>query len=622
MIRKTNTASGSYLLRRAAKLAKSIVSRFGIKHEFFDGFIVRGRRVGKNYSAEVYDPPAWLVVVGTMKVAAPTDLADSLVIELPQGRDALNGRVKIEPVTITDEFLVARPQGLYRLGEALLPSYSAPTFTAETAFTVRNLGHLRGYNRMYMPEPYQVNLAAFVDRSAVVLYQILVLAPQLYRARFALQPNGWSRQNSDPSTSPLAMLTIQIDDSFLRQLGALPFSMRQSPPPYDPADNTQTYYSWAQVPWQEHVAERYVESVDGEDKAFYRATLWSQVVVDMIDDNDSYGARGIWVVTVRVAIEERAATVTAQFLIDHQEADNPYRRPRRVDNGYLYNAHLRTGGEVLNSGTAVFVDAFMVSTDGRAYPDPLGNVRRYASLDIHWVDRQGIRLRSQVIQDAFDVNTGPHDMKAPIGMATDGQTAVVIVFSTPYLNRPSNFDVILIGEDVARVVYSDDVSFFQCLGASSAFYYSTGRPGAVDNWGAEGAGGSQVCYIGNGKYLFYVSSRMGSTTIAAGDWAAAVYDINANSVAVVGVIDPEIETVFSPLILGRPVCLSPEDPDSQALASILATRGGSAQAATEPGTEQGDTWISADSGATWTKIADYGSPAGVMHAGNIIQSRI
>ena len=56
-------------------------------------------------------------------------------------------------------------------------------------------------------------------------------------------------------------------------------------------------------------------------------------------------------------------------------------------------------------------------------------------------------------------------------------------------------------------------------------------------------------------------------------------------------------------------------------AVMLATRGGYVNRAGIPGTEAGQTWASWDSGATWSKIADYGSPSGTFYSGSKFNPR-
>lgn len=64
MIRRSNTASGVYLLRRAATLAKGIRAKFGKRTEVHDGCLVEGRRSGGRLFATVIEPPGGVALVG------------------------------------------------------------------------------------------------------------------------------------------------------------------------------------------------------------------------------------------------------------------------------------------------------------------------------------------------------------------------------------------------------------------------------------------------------------------------------------------------------------------------------------------------------------------------------
>ena len=49
--RRTNSASGAYLLRRAAALARSLVGQYAQKTQTLDGYLVRGRKAGDRRTA-------------------------------------------------------------------------------------------------------------------------------------------------------------------------------------------------------------------------------------------------------------------------------------------------------------------------------------------------------------------------------------------------------------------------------------------------------------------------------------------------------------------------------------------------------------------------------------------
>lgn len=616
MIRRSNTASGAYLLRRAAKLAKSVVPTYGSKSEVVDGYILRGRRANVRFVAEVLDPPAWLVLVGPLIATPAADVADSLVQELPTGRDALRSGLAPAKQEIGDRYLVTRPQGVLSFGQSVIPPIIHPVRTNEVCYRVPGIGTLQGVTRLFANQYFGVSPMAFVDRTARIRYESRMLVPQLLRVQVDLVDGQWVRTSiPGGAAKPLGSLTVLIDDSFLRGLGALPFCMRQSPPAYNPGSVAAGAFSAAQAPWVDQAGELY-QSEDGSQ--VYRLTLWSQVVTEMLSDADMYGARALWFATVRVNLTAGTASLEQQFLLDPRTETNPLRRPRPVDNTYLYNAHLRVGGAVLNSGTLVVVDTYQALTDGLAEGTAMDAERR-TSVDLLWVARAGQLLRRQTISEA--VLTGDHDFKAPVGIATDGQEVVVFAFSTAFIDRPYTLDIIVANENTASVVFSEEVPFAQCLGLNSPSYYTTGHAQNPQLWGTQGAGGNQACYIGNGKYLFHISSQTGGFgTLAAGNVAAAIYNRATNTVSVAGVIDPVVAPAADSVRhMGKPDCVVQETANRKA--TVIATKGAPGQVSGEPGVEGGKTWISYDSGETWELIADYGSPSGVVYSGNLIQSR-
>lgn len=620
MIKRTNSAGGVYLLKRAEQLAKRVVAKYGKRTEVVDGYIVEGRRAKDRMVATVLDLPAWLIVTGevTFPFPAQTTMYDSLVLSLPRGRDAFlypGAGQATDPIAAPT---VVMPQDFLRLGSEPTGAANYSTATGEVMAALPGVGVVRGVSRLRASTVFDVNPTAFVDRLARVDYQIMVLAPQVRRATFD-PTEGYVRTNTPSSSSPIASWSLRVSDSIMRARGALPFSIRQNPPAYDPTSTAATAYARSQAPWLAIVAERYDEPTDT-----YRVTLWAHATVDMASDQDAYGARGLWVATV--SVRDGVATLVNDFLISNLTDISVFRRPRLGPSlAYLYNAHLRVGGCVLDSGTVIIVDPFLVITDGAGGGAEVGGTARYMSFDLHWVSRSGDLIRSQVILNAFRVNSGPHDMHAPVGIATDGVEAVAVAFTTAYTNQPSNLDIIVADEQGATVALSIDAPFYQCMAATPVSRLTTGTDDNLQ-WGTVGAGGDQVCYIGNGKYLFYVSSVVNHSGMVSGDWACAVYNRTENAAVLVGVIDATIVPINERVTLGKPECVHPEVTDEQGqvtrMATVIATRGGFGQIGGYPTAEHGSTWISYDSGQTWEKVSDYGSPAGTAYAGNPLASRV
>jgi hypothetical protein len=172
-------------------------------------------------------------------------------------------------------------------------------------------------------------------------------------------------------------------------------------------------------------------------------------------------------------------------------------------------------------------------------------------------------------------------------------------------------------------------------------------------WWTMPTGDGQVEYIGNGRFAFYVSSEWTTPEeddvlfTPHGNLALATYKLGGG-VELAGVIesaltDPMVrgggtsgggiltQQYLGPRV-GRIEVVRPEsdgyDPstDTGHPATLIATKGWGSPALTSAeqngqDIRNGTTWISYDSGANWTVMLNYGSPAGAFHCGNAAQAR-
>lgn len=303
--------------------------------------------------------------------------------------------------------------------------------------------------------------------------------------------------------------------------------------------------------------------------------------------------------------------------------------------------------------------------------------------DVHWFSESGrrtqnisktlLRKLSEVETDEgdravfyegglveFDATENEH--RFAIGSATDGTYVVAPVFSSFKMGATPRLNIIVATADGATVPYSAVPGFAMSMGAGGD---ETVAMGLIDQpedtpenhqrfWGWQ-TGDGQVSYIGNDRFAFYISTEWDETPPVdyngyspKANLAIAVYYRKANTVSVAGVISetrtPSLNFVganvnFGSLTqnilgdrLGRIEVVRPESDgyvlggDTGHPATLIATRGWGAPAisiAEEAGKDikDGMTWISYDSGATWTQFLDYGSPAGAFHCGNIAQAR-
>lgn len=94
MIKRSNTASGVYLLKRAAALALAVIPRFGKRTEIIDGYIVEGKRVGDQRVATVIDTPGQVIALDN----ANDPRGDTYAVGTRDGMDSRIG-VKDGPYT-------------------------------------------------------------------------------------------------------------------------------------------------------------------------------------------------------------------------------------------------------------------------------------------------------------------------------------------------------------------------------------------------------------------------------------------------------------------------------------------------------------------------------------------
>jgi hypothetical protein len=275
--------------------------------------------------------------------------------------------------------------------------------------------------------------------------------------------------------------------------------------------------------------------------------------------------------------------------------------------------------------------------------------------------------------DIGDANEG----RFTIGCDTDGKQVVFPVFSSFEPGTMPNLTVYVADADGVRTAYSGTPGFAMCLacgtGEQANFNYGTvDSPDegtrTLGEWITIPAGFDQVTYIGNGRYAFYVSSEISSRPsdnyfwAPDGNIAVATFSTVTNDVRVEGVIESTLSntgfggpnpmneseaynyvsengiytvpTVSSPPKLGRIEVVRPEsegyDPLEPAAgghpATLIASKGYGAPGLSfaEFDTQDiktGITWISYDSGATWSQMLEYGSPTGTFHCGNIAQAR-
>lgn len=455
---------------------------------------------------------------------------------------------------------------------------------------------------------FAVNAMAFMSRTDRVVYQVKMYAPFLGIGTYSAGATGWT---TDRLLAYPAPWSLRLTDSVMSPV--MPFAKRVAPPPYDPSSSAATTYNSAQSVWMRAVS-------GGISGGVHTLFVAAHGVFDMTNDDDRNGARGLWFAECTIDQTTPAAPVASvvwSATFDMRASGDPRSTPSLFDGTHVVNNVQPAMMCLLDSGMLVAVAASNCERNGYA-SDP--NVyQMFNTVSVYRLNTTvGALTREVVVGPALsnvDLNLPmqPYDCAYPVGADTDGTTVYAVFFSTdsvrqlgfPPTTNPS-ITVIRATDAGSVVVLATTTPYRIC--------YFAGTPTT-----------ECVRYIGNDKYLFIGSNQIGlSGQNTTGDMCALVYDAQANTVTLAGTIDPTVQR--SPgLIIGRLDCPAKEQTDALGAitrkATVIVTTGGKAQSTSEPGGEIGKTYISYDSGETWTVVAEYGSAAGVQYCGTQLVPR-
>lgn len=416
------------------------------------------------------------------------------------------------------------------------------------------------------------------------------------------------------------------------------------------------------------------------------------------------GAKGLWAADIEV-LGDQARIVNSYRSFAQTDERTPLLRDRSALgatgkwylNNLTYRAPMSTVLDEDGARTSIIVSSTFVDKTPDGFASAGNTAQEFEGrlfLDITWLDGGTIRRQNLIETQlqrgvfhpgqssapyyggsiAFDIGDADEG-RFTIGSDTDGTVAVFPVFSAFEPGETPRLIVYVATHDSVRIGYNGIPGFAMCVacatGEQTIFNYGVvdlpdGEPAQQGEWITLPAPYDHVTYMGNGKYVFYVSSELSERPAdnffwaPGGNIAVATYSTVTDEVTVQGVIDPTVTSngfgaespysanqaynyipvahlvpVFaSSAKLGRIEVVRPESDGYDASdpktighpATLIASKGYG-----QPGLnleefdgqdiKLGITWISYDSGATWAQMLNYGSPAGTIHCGNIAQAR-
>lgn len=621
MIKRTNTASGAYLLKRAARLAERIVPKYGSRTEVIDGYLVRGERRGDRRVATVLDTPAYLVIVGASNTTTwPYSLQppwqSGMCLTAPTGRDAFSPPGNMQPIDALNTPASIAP-----------PVWSGdppdPATTLSMTWGARPASGAGICMTTTAIEADSTKSYPFAYGTGRVWLMVGYANPTTTRDSYDV---GETQPAEVVRGSPTIGVCLELS-GLIAQQGAVAHPPRAAGGWDDAAAGSAAAVAWA-------FAAPFASGTR-------HPNLWAAVQVTKPQFAADYLGRRC-VLLLRVADMTDEGTYSGNFwLIDPAAA-----YPGRAYHGNNY--HLPSAPSVLSDGSLVLFDPYKSDLEEGGVTTcryTLGLIRAGGSgvsaSILHTSDIP--LLNGASIENVDDAKLAQYHFEG--ADVSEDDVVVGVCFGYEFAEEPTATVYRVEGGAITSITVPT-AGFVRCvyrvMPCHSGFHSLY-----VGHWGlhlndprlaathlalGSTAGADKVTYIGNRKWAVYVSTAPQLITalglrVSSGTLAVAVYDDATGEVNLAGVIrtDGGVSTGESAR-LGRMDCVVRERADASGnvtrKATLLATFGGGTWFPGNQGIGNGDTFISYDSGETWAHVVDYGgSPAGAGYGGTVLQPR-
>jgi hypothetical protein len=655
-------------------------------------------------NAIILDCPGYLCLPGRYIIGSNVYLEFAYVQPLPLGRDTyMPGAIDDVLESQDDPPALAGPYTFIKLGsEGAGNKVATRVWGVGTSFN--GAGCAYGFAAVYLSLNQLSWALSYAREGDPFVYVIHVLSPSNVLWTPTDTPGQFSGQGN--VNSPMIHWSLEIGESVLAAVGAKAFVRRMGVP----SPNYEATWDLENYPWMTFSAPQ--PYVDDDGQQSYRMIVAGQVVYDLggpyyTDDTPNEygwgsgnfkraaGSKGLWACLVDV--NGLTGKITAQYKIDGADDPDEDRHPWKVSEKeddpqpagtwYQPNHHFKSSPVMLDTGEGVMIDISYVQRTKEDEDSPTPSTKgANLFVDVCWFigggsrsqaikktrlradiyDKDGEQIMSQYGHDVkFDA--GDDEMRFFCGSATDGEVMVSVLFSTFIPDSSPLLSIVVANRSGASVAYSGKPGFAQNVSSAldeavTAQYtdHPILDPDAEDpndrdtsRYWTMPTGDGQVSYIGNGRFMFYVSSEWTTPEeddvffTPKGNLAVAIFDLEGG-VELAGVIDSTLsdsgvvgggvtggatltQVYWGPRV-GRIEVVRPESDNYNAStgkghpATLIATRGWGAPSISVPeqngqDIRNGTTWISYDSGASWTVMLNYGSPAGAFHCGNAAQAR-
>jgi len=714
----------------ARKLGNSKLAG-GASRKILEGYLLEARKNGKVLKATILDLPAFLLLVGRyIPENLPFNRDQSFVQTLNQGRDAyMPGKLTEVLDPRLEPLVLAGPLNTVRLGVPTGEESVSPTryWGLGVPFTGVGMTHVYsairgGVDRW--PMSYAINGEPFV-------WRLVIEAPTVVRwvttdgetVQTPQDPqsaaSGWTLEIGEQALNGGATAITRLLDApeasyeLNWEAAQYPWMVAGRPVSFttDTGDLGFRITVACHVTYEAAGPYYWYDRVERPDDPTGGGGAWSEGSNGTSDPVGGVpsGAKGLWAADIEV-VGPAARVVNSYRVFGGSTDREPLLRDRTAFgalgtwylNNLTYRSPMSTIENENGTRTSIMISATFVERTPDWYTfgaDPAYSSKEFKGslfVDVTWFDNGAVRrqnltttdLKRGVFHDdvgeapyngtnvAFDIGDADED-RFTIGSDTDGTSVVFPVFSAFEPGELPRLRVYVATRDGVQLRYSGKPGFSWCMACATGeqMIYNYGvvdRPLTGDaqygEWITLPAPYDHVTYIGNNRFMFYVSHELSERPAdnffwaPAGSIGVATYNLVTDEVRLEGVVDSQLvsngfgaespytaqqawfyvsETsaytvpVFANSAkLGRIEVLRPEgagyDPTDENSpghpATLIVTQGKG-----QPGLNledwdndditQGRTWISYDSGKTWTLIMNYGSPVGAFHAGNAAQAR-
>jgi hypothetical protein len=369
--------------------------------------------------------------------------------------------------------------------------------------------------------------------------------------------------------------------------------------PGQPPTNEAEAFREAQSPWCMGVARHLEHGV-------MQWVVATHVTAQDNIETDFYGERGVYigvfVVNNNSDVAEPGAYLIGDYYRRNLHDTNELRHPEfDVERSrWRENRHIPYDLTFVDESAAVIFGSFYVHRE--VEPEDVGVLY---STDLIRVDTAaGAVTNILPVADAVTVDHPDAVFCNTMGIGSPGDGTAVAIGCHP---NGSSWGAVRVAAN----------------GAIAKSYFA---PGFVHYGRGVGQTIGCVEYIGNGKYAFPVSIAMGAAPDYACDWSVAVYDAEADSLALAGTVEAvrplmaNNQWISERLYIGRMCCvqaeLADEDGEITRHATVLATIGPYGLDANDKDNRAGRTYISYDSCQSWHPLVNMGSPRGGVYGGN------